>query len=169
VGSGCDDSNDRSTETFDLVVALEALPAGAAPVQFRGVNAWVVRQQDGSVDAFWARSPHRGCFVMLHEQGSSEYARLEDFHLDLPGVLRDVCFGSTFLLTGERVFGPSWRGLDSFEVIERESTADGRRVTIDFSRVTLGTCGAAGSHPDRPCSPPGEPVTVDGPALVDWP
>src|SRR5690349_14854255 len=98
--------------TLRLGVPLDTLVG--APFEVGGVNGWLVRQQDGTVDAFWARSPHRGCYVDLLQQDDDAYERISDLAGGYPGVFRDVCYGSTFLLTGRRVFGPSYRGLDQF-------------------------------------------------------
>lgn len=148
--------------TIDLGVALDTLVG--APFESYGVNGWLVRQADGSVDAFWARSPHRGCYVHLLQRGDGAYERMsEDFTGGLAGVFRDVCFGSTFWLTGERVFGPSPRDLDRFEVVARP---DPETVVIDLGRVLLGDCAPAYEGDD--CSGPGAPRRVPGPALEEW-
>ena len=57
----------QSSFALDVEPPEQALAAQAFEVE--GVRGWLVRQRDGRVDAFWARSPHRGCAVELLEAG----------------------------------------------------------------------------------------------------
>jgi hypothetical protein len=125
----------------------------AQPFRVGDLQGWIVQLPGEEVQAFSARSPHRGCYI--------DFRRREDFrmtHIEIPrghpGLFRDICFGSTFLLTGERVFGPSPRGMDMFQV----HTVRGGFVTLDLSQVQLGLCGDGVTVPSVfGCSEPDHP------------
>ena len=124
-----------------------------------GIPIWLVRQPDGNVGAFWARSPHRGCDV---EYGTVTSGRLDGVVNSLlansgqPGVFYDVCSGAAWLLDGTRIFGPGPRGLDQFEV---ELTGPSS-ATIDLRRTLVGACSSGvtfAAPPPHYCSTTEQP------------
>ena len=139
-----------------------------------GVPIWLVRQPDGNVSAFWARSPHRGCDVEYASASSSvpdvSYWLVAS---DQPGGLYDVCSHATWLLDGTLIFGPGPRGLDSFDVRAHE---DGS-ATIDLRRIHVGSCSSGihfSSPPPHYCSTPDQPLYDDRALPIDgggrdWP
>src|SRR5207302_6107463 len=72
--------------------SVEHVPLGAA---------WVMRADDGSVRAFSAVCPHLGCSI--------------GFDVD-KNLFKCPCHDSQFALTGERVAGPTERGMDPLPV-----------------------------------------------------
>ena len=128
------------------------------------VRGWLVRQRDGRLDAFWARSPDRdadrGCAVELVEAGDPRLERVPPPFAGEPGGFLDPCGGSRWLLSGERVFGPAPRGLDRFPLAEGDSA-----LLIDLGRVLLGACvdSASAERSGGRCSDRGLPVVESGP------
>lgn len=124
----------------------------AQPFEAYGLEGWLVRQPDESVRAFSAASTHLRCRVIFAEPGDRhyEYAQYEPRHK--PGFFFDVCFNSTWTLTGERTFGPAPWGLDEFRV--RDIRAG--RAFLDLSRVKRGLC-SKGIESTNQCSLPGRP------------
>ena len=53
----------QSQSSYALDVESPEQPLAAQALEVEGVRGWLVRQRDGRLDAFWARSPHRGCAV----------------------------------------------------------------------------------------------------------
>lgn len=130
-----------------------------------GVPIWVVRQPDGNVSAFWARSPHRGCHV---EYATAESGRLDGYVNTLlaesgqPGGFYDVCSGAAWTLDGTHFFGPGPRGLDSFDV---QADEDGSAI-IDLRRTLVGTCSSGitfRAPPPHYCSTPQQPLYDSSP------
>jgi Rieske Fe-S protein len=77
------------------------------PVTFVEGMFHLVKREDGSFAALYWKSPHRGCTVPWREAF--------DF-MGQRGWFRDPCYGSTWSVNGERVFGPSARDMDQFPV-----------------------------------------------------
>ena len=118
------------------VMSADALSVGAEPVRVelrastlrdawntqRDVPlgaAWVRKQEDGEIQAFSSVCPHLGCAV-----GFSP----EEDQFICP------CHRSAFALDGERLFGPSKRGLDPLPVVVEDG-----RVKVTFVRYQLDT------------------------------
>lgn len=130
-------------------------PAGpmAQPFLVGDLQGWVVQLPGEEIRVFSARDP-RGCYLAfrLREYFAGTHFEIPEGH---SGLFRDSCFGSIFLLTGERIFGPSPRGMDSFEV---RAVREGGFVIVDMSRVRLGLCGRGFTSPGVfECSTPDEP------------
>lgn len=104
--------------------------------------AWIVREETGELIAFSTRSTHLGCTVPWRA----------DFRFNgVTGWFRDPCSGTTWAITGERVFGPAPRNLDQY-VVE----VSGGQVRIDTSRVICGDDGRVVRRTPRsvwPCDP----------------
>jgi hypothetical protein len=117
-------------------VPYEADGPVAQAFRWGDLRGWIVRLPGEGVTALSARSPHRGCYIDFRprEFFARSHTQIPDGH---PGLFYDICFGSTFLLTGERTFGPSPRGMDMFQV----QKVRGGFVTLDLSRVQRGLCG----------------------------
>jgi hypothetical protein len=125
----------------------------AQPFRVGELSGWLVRLPGEELRAFSARSPHRGCYIDFRSRADFEGSGFE-IPDDQPGLFRDVCFGSTFLLTGDRIFGPSPRGMDAFEVRATRAAS----VVIDASRVQNGRCGKGATPPYMfGCSEPDHP------------
>jgi nitrite reductase/ring-hydroxylating ferredoxin subunit len=85
----------------------------------------VVRFKDGEIRALSSKDPHLGCAVPWRP----------DFEWDgETGFFRNPCHGETFDMAGNRVFGPSPRGLDRFGV-----EIENGRVVVDLDDVTRGS------------------------------
>ncbi|HLF72031.1 MAG TPA: Rieske (2Fe-2S) protein [Dehalococcoidia bacterium] len=91
------------------------------PVLDREHKFWLVKQPDGTFLAFFARSTHLGCFVDWRPDIDPMR-----FGREGKGVFRDVCYGSAWTTTGERIYGPAPRDLDQFPV-----RLDGTDVVVD--------------------------------------
>jgi menaquinol-cytochrome c reductase iron-sulfur subunit len=132
----------RDTAGFTRICLLEALPADGVPRQFAVVadarDAWmgITAQRIGSiylsrnggeneneqVRAFTAACPHLGCSI--------EYS-LANERFECP------CHESAFARQGEKMFGPSLRGLDSLEIkLVGENGA--KEVWVAFERFLAG-------------------------------
>ena len=146
----------QQQSSFALEIELPEQPLAVRSFEVDGIDGWLVRREDGEVDAFWANSPHRGCTVELAAAGDERLRTVPSpFGDDEAGFL-DPCGNSRWRLSGERVFGPAPRGLDRFPVAEGEAA-----ILIDLGRVLLGVC-ARGTTATR-CSGEGLPRTADGP------
>ena len=117
----------------DSVALAIELPDEAAAVRafaVDGVEGWLVRREDGGVDAFSARSPHRSCRVELLLVGDPRLETDPPLFDGEPGGFFDPCSNSFWLLSGEHILGPAPGGLDRFPATEGES-----HMLIDVSRV----------------------------------
>ena len=71
----------------------------------------IVRLEDGELLALLDKDPHLGCAVLYRP----------DFVFgDRAGWFRNPCHGETYDMAGQRVFGPSPRGLDRLAVEVRD-------------------------------------------------
>jgi Rieske Fe-S protein len=108
---------------------LSDLPS-RAPVYFGDGNFWLVKLDEKNVLALSATDSHVGhCQVSWRT----------DFVFDNEaGWFRAYCSGSTFDLSGNRIYGPSPRGLDRYDV--RFSNSSGTRVLViaDDGHLTKG-------------------------------
>lgn len=86
----------------------------------------IVRHEDGTVSAFLARDPRNGCPLAWRTDLSASFGP--------GGFFRDPCHGSTYNDHGVRVFGPSPRNLDYFDVI----ISDAGEVVIDLRTLHKG-------------------------------
>lgn len=141
------DVEDRS----DADVPFDADGPLAQPFRAFGLDGWLVRQADGSVRAFSAAEARTACGIFFVSPADGYFGLTSAARRGEPGFFTDHCWGSQWLLDGSITFGPSWRGMDEFEV----KRVRGDRVTIDLSRLRIGTC-ARGAE-DMDCSPAGEP------------
>ncbi|MPZ97829.1 MAG: hypothetical protein GEU80_00605 [Dehalococcoidia bacterium] len=127
------------------------------------IGGYLVRREDGSIDALFARSTHLGCDV---EQRPASAGWTPDGIYPGGLLFADVCSGGMWDLRGERVFGPPPRGLDRFPVVMH-----GDHIEVDLGTVVLGACSAGidwrNSTPR--CSTPERPLYEDGPAVSLWP
>jgi hypothetical protein len=100
------------------------------PVYFGDGNFWLVKLDEKNVLALSATDSHVGhCQVFWRP----------DFIFDgETGWFRAYCSGSTFDLAGNRIYGPSPRGLDRYDV--RFSNSSGTRVLVvaDDGHITEG-------------------------------
>ena len=84
----------------------------------------IVRLDDGELLALRDKDPHLGCAVPYRP----------DFVWDgRPGWFRNPCHGETFDMAGQRVFGPSPRGLDRIAIEVRDGA-----VYVDPHAITPG-------------------------------
>ena len=137
--SGPDDTLD--TSRFVRITALDALPADGLPHEFvvtaDVADAWTraAGQRIGSVflarteadgkpqvKAFTATCPHLGCAV--------EFDAAEE-RFECP------CHESGFAKDGQKLFGPSLRGLDPLEV-KLVDAGGSQEVWVDFQRFRAG-------------------------------
>jgi menaquinol-cytochrome c reductase iron-sulfur subunit len=119
----------------DLVRVADAASVGAAPVRVEITTpvqrdawarvenvrlgaAWLVRDGEGQIHALSTTCPHLGCAIDFDEKARS---------------FRCPCHTSGFALTGERLMGPSKRGMDP---LETQVTGDGS-VLVRFQRFKL--------------------------------
>lgn len=120
---------------------------------------WLVRHEDGSVDAFIGRDPHGGCTVPYladYEGGGGWWVLDDGSTLPNPrftGGFKALCTGWAFNRSGEAVFGAVQRGLDGFP-----TRVEGEDVVVDLTRFVLGACRL---NVIQPCSEPGNPMIVD--------
>lgn len=159
----------QSTTTTVELDGYRLSEGSAWGFSFRGATGWLVSRDDGGVDAFWARSPHLGCAVYPISSGPLLEGAIASHNLsrETRGVFFDPCSNSIWLFSGERVFGPTPRGLDRFNAT-LEARPQGDAVTVDFATVRLGVCPPT-VEGEIQCSPPGESTYVGGPRLYDWP
>jgi menaquinol-cytochrome c reductase iron-sulfur subunit len=131
---------DSSTENFVPVCPLEALPADGIPRPFAVIadltDAWTRApaqrigavflsrnaKQPESVTAFTSTCPHLGCAVEF-DQANNQF--------ECP------CHKSGFAKDGEKLFGPSRRGLDPLPVKFEEKSGT-KEICIAFMRFQAG-------------------------------
>ncbi|MGE3074965.1 MAG: LuxR C-terminal-related transcriptional regulator [Dehalococcoidia bacterium] len=126
------------------------------------LGIWLVRNEDGTVRAFFDRDPHTGCSMPWNPD--YDLGQLLGDPSASPGAFKAYCGGWVFLLTGEIVFGASPRGLDEFP-----ARIDGNEVVVDFRELRLGPCAEPQSRPD--CSTATDPRMVKDippPIIPDW-
>ncbi|MFN8585387.1 MAG: hypothetical protein U0446_08730 [Dehalococcoidia bacterium] len=133
----------------DAVVQFDPGGPVAQPFQLFDLDGWLVRQPDGSVRAFSAAEARTACGIFFVSRNDRYFGLTGAARRGEQGFFTDHCWGSTWTLEGAITFGPSWRGMDEFEV--RQST--GGRVSLDLSRVRLGMCARGAEYLD--CSLPG--------------
>lgn len=100
----------RAREVRDAWRAQTDVPLGAA---------WLRKREDGEVQAFSSVCPHLGCAVQFSA---------EEREFVCP------CHRSGFALDGERLYGPTKRGLDPLPVDVEEG-----RVKVTYRRYELDT------------------------------
>jgi cytochrome b6-f complex iron-sulfur subunit len=93
-----------STENFEVGVPLRS-------EEF--TRAWIVKLESGEFIALSSRSTHLGCTVPWRPDFTFQGEK---------GWFRDPCSGTTWSITGDRVFGPAPRDLDQY-VVESDSGA----------------------------------------------
>lgn len=133
-------SDAADLSTFSRIAPLDALPADGIPREFAVVadmvDAWThaVAQKIGAVflirtskapdevTAFTATCPHLGCAVEFD-------AAKKEFECP--------CHKSGFAIDGQKLFGPSRRGLDSLpvKVVEKAGT---KEILVKFERFKGG-------------------------------
>ncbi len=92
------------------------------PVRPEGARFWLVKTPDYEITALASRDPRNGCSLPW---------RL-DFTFDgKAGWFRDPCHGSTYDAYGHKVFGPSSRDMDHYEV----AITGGGQIYVDTSHV----------------------------------
>jgi nitrite reductase/ring-hydroxylating ferredoxin subunit len=77
------------------------------PLHIFEQKLWLVKLDSGEVLALSHKDPRRGCTVPW---------RPDFVFSGIKGWFRDPCYGSTYDLNGHKVFGPSPRGLDQYQV-----------------------------------------------------
>lgn len=92
----------------------------------RAARLWLVKLESGEVIALSHTSQHLGCIIGWRP----------DFKFEgRTGFFRDLCQGSTFEITGARVYGPAPRDMFRYETrvygddVQIYSTADGLILT----------------------------------------
>ena len=90
-------------DRWDVDVLMESLWAQSA----REVSVALARHEDGSFSAFLARDPRNACPLRW---------RTNFMDYDPDGVFRDPCHCSSYDGYGRRVYGPSPRNMDYFDV-----------------------------------------------------
>ncbi len=136
--------NLRSPSGFGKPVTVPAnrIPvAGAGPARVSEGKFWLLNLEGaqgdvleeggigGLVALFW-KCPHLGCTVPW----VPDFAGSEVGFPGVSGWFRCPCHGSTFSQAGVRVFGPSPRSMDTFQI---DFNDDGS-VTVNTRAITLG-------------------------------
>ncbi len=85
----------------------------------------LARYEDGTFGAFLSRDPRNGCTMPWRPNFSFEGSL---------GWFRDPCHGSTYDRHGQRVFGPSPRNMDYFDV----EVNDAGEVVVDLRTLNEG-------------------------------
>jgi hypothetical protein len=125
------------------------LPSFGADSAGRTFGVWIVARNDGSADAFYARDPFSGCHLPWRP----------DFVFEgESGWFRDPCQSATYTLDGVAVFGPTPRGIDSFDVTREEDI-----FIVDLERIRLGDCREDFEGGSGACSAPNDPEYRDDP------
>ena len=169
--------HDASTPPSPLQVHLADLPP-ETPVEYhvdglgadqygRAYSLFVVRHDDGSVQAFLGRDPSSNCTVGWDPDyrlaGRLSWAA----HAPAAtGASHALCSGWAFARDGVRIFGGSPRGLDGYPVAVSGDTA-----TVRFDEVILGRCSLENTPELLPCSETGLPMVVESlppPFIPDW-
>jgi menaquinol-cytochrome c reductase iron-sulfur subunit len=139
-GKASGGTDDAESLTYSRVCPLDALPADGTPRQFAVVadvtDAWTHAEaqrigsvfliRDGKdankVTCFTAKCPHLGCAV--------EFSTAHD-QFECP------CHESGFAKDGEKLFGPSRRGLDSLPV-KLDDKSGSKEILVAFERFQAG-------------------------------
>jgi quinol---cytochrome c reductase iron-sulfur subunit, bacillus type len=137
---GSANNNGSAAANLVRICPLDALPADGVPRQFAVIadvsDAWTheparrigavflirTRTDPSSVTAFTTTCPHLGCAV--------EYDQKK-------GEFKCPCHESGFAKDGERLFGPSRRGLDSLTVKLQDQDGS-KEICVDFERFQSG-------------------------------
>lgn len=85
---------------------VSGLEAGQ-PVRPEGEPFWLVKEPNGTVIALAIRDPRTGCTIPWRPDFTFEGRK---------GWFREPCHGSTYEADGNKVFGPSSRDMDYYEV-----------------------------------------------------
>ncbi|MPZ97830.1 MAG: hypothetical protein GEU80_00610 [Dehalococcoidia bacterium] len=118
-----------TTTLHDLPVAANEVRA----FEVDGIRGWLVRQEDGSIDAFWAFSPFLGCFIDYVRPGTQ---RATDYGVTAPGAFLDTCFGGQWSIEGvPDGVRPTIIGLSRFV-----TDSHGGWIEIDLGQVQNGEC-----------------------------
>ena len=108
-------------DRWDVDVLMESLWAQSA----REVSVALARHEDGSFSAFLARDPRNGCPMPWRPDFTFEGTR---------GWFRDPCHGSTYDEYGHRVYGPTPKDMDYFDV----EVNDAGEVIVDLRTLNEG-------------------------------
>jgi hypothetical protein len=134
------------------------------PYCIRAQHFCLIRLDSGEVRALYTYDPH----TWFRNQ-SCDLVWDPDFPFTDPatgksslGWFRGGCSGSTFRYDGTRVFGPSPRDMDRFDVQQKSETAegpDGKPFTVDYMEVDTRhlICGAALAGAQEDCQKAPEP------------
>ena len=106
-------------------------------------KAWVMRfdaeqaaregAPEGAIVALWHKCPHLGCTVPWRPEFSFTDSRSSETY---QGWFRCPCHGSTYSVSGFRVFGPAPRSMDTFAL-----TIDNGNIIVDTGQITQGGTG----------------------------
>lgn len=116
--------------------------APASVTTFEENRFHLVRLEGGEFLALYWTDPHLGCTVPWRPDFEFQGKR---------GFFRNPCHGETYDIAGHRVFGPSPRDLDRYEV-----KIEGSRVLVDTSQLICGFS-TSGVYPSDHCRAPTTP------------
>ena len=156
----------------EIRIPLEGLEVGTPRhVDTRGLGSspygadlglLLVRFENGTVRAFLDRDPHTGCDVPWNP--GYDLGQLVGEASVPKGAFKANCGGWVFLLSGEKVWGASPRGLDEFPV-----EVVGADAVVNLQWLQLGLCASVEALPE--CSTPDSPKLVRDippPIIPDW-
>lgn len=97
------------------------------PVLVADEAMWLVELADGSMAAFQNSDPRTHCRLRWigSDQLSAFFGGENYYEAYRDGIFRDPCHGSSYLLSGKRVFGPSPQDLIPLRV-----TVEGGRIVV---------------------------------------
>ncbi|MBI5288470.1 MAG: Rieske 2Fe-2S domain-containing protein, partial [Chloroflexi bacterium] len=88
---------------------------------------------EGAIVALYHKCPHLGCTLTRRTEYSFTDSRNKETY---QGWFRCPCHGSTYSVSGFRVFGPAPRSMDTFEL-----TIDNGNITVDTGKIKQGGTG----------------------------
>jgi len=112
---------------------LRNLDAKAWIMRFDAEQAARESAPEGAIVALWHKCPHLGCTVPWRPEFSYKDPRNQETY---SGWFRCPCHGSTYTVSGFRVFGPAPRSMDTFAL-----TIDNGNIIVDTGKITEGGTG----------------------------
>jgi cytochrome b6-f complex iron-sulfur subunit len=112
---------------------IRNLDAKAWVMRFNATQAAREQAPEGAIVALWHKCPHLGCTVPWRPEFTFTDPRNNETYA---GWFRCPCHGSTYTVSGFRVFGPAPRSMDTFAL-----SLDKGNIVVDTGKITQGGTG----------------------------